>query len=91
MEESVSLEYEKEVLDFYVSGHPLDKYKRDLIAFSQYRFDKIPMPPENNSLATAKIIRLAGMITSIRMLVTKEEKRNLQVLYLQICMGILNV
>lgn len=75
LEESVSLEYEKEVLDFYVSGHPLDKYKRDLIAFSQYRFDKIPMPPENNSLATAKIIRLAGMITSIRMLVTKEEKK----------------
>ncbi|MDD5020869.1 MAG: DNA polymerase III subunit alpha [Endomicrobiaceae bacterium] len=75
LEESISLEYEKEVLDFYVSGHPLDKYKRDLIAFSQYRFDKIPMPTENNNLATAKIIRIAGMITSIRMLVTKEEKK----------------
>lgn len=75
LEESLSLEYEKEVLDFYVSGHPLDKYKRDLIAFSQYRFDRIPMPPENNSLATAKIIRIAGMITSVRMLVTKEEKK----------------
>ncbi len=75
LDETLSLDYEKEVLDFYVSGHPLDKYKRDLIAFSQYRFDKIPMPPENNSLAAAKIIRLAGMIMSVRMLVTKEEKK----------------
>ncbi|WP_413854551.1 OB-fold nucleic acid binding domain-containing protein, partial [Candidatus Ruminimicrobium bovinum] len=75
LDETVALEYEKEVLDFYLSGHPLEKYKRDLIAFSANRFDKIPVPSENTDLKTAKIIRLAGMITSIKNLVSKVDKK----------------
>jgi len=75
LDETVALEYEKEVLDFYLSGHPLEKYKRDLIAFSANRFDKIPVPSENVDLKNAKIVRLAGMITSIRSLVSKLDKK----------------
>jgi len=75
LDETVALEYEKEVLDFYLSGHPLEKYKRDLIAFSMYRMDKVPVPPENTSFDTAKIIRVAGMMTDVKHLVTKEEKK----------------
>lgn len=75
LDENVSLEYEKEVLDFYLSGHPLEKYKRDLIAFSKYRLDKIPAPAEETDLKTAKIIRIAGMIASVKKLATKEEKK----------------
>ena len=75
LDETVALEYEKEVLDFYLSGHPLEKYKRDLIAFSMYRMDKVPVPPENTSFDTAKIIRVAGMMMDVKHLVTKEEKK----------------
>ncbi len=75
LDETIALEYEKEVLDFYLSGHPLEKYKRDLIAFSMYRMDKVPIPPENTSFDTAKIIRVAGMMTDIKHLTTKEEKK----------------
>jgi len=75
LDETLSLEYEKEVLDFYLSGHPLEKYKRDLIAFSKYRLDKIPVPPEGTDLKNAKLVRVAGMITSVKKLTTKEEKK----------------
>jgi len=74
LDETVALEYEKEVLDFYLSGHPLEKYKRDMIAFSMYRLDTVPVPPENTNFDNAKIIRVAGMITSLKHLVSKSDK-----------------
>ena len=74
LEENVALEFEKEVLDFYLSGHPLEKYKRDMIAFSMYRLDKVPTPPEDTDFSTAKIIRVAGMLTFIKHLVSKKDK-----------------
>ncbi len=74
LDETVALEYEKEVLDFYLSGHPLEKYKRDMIAFSMYRLDTVPVPPENTTFETAKIIRVAGMITSLKHLTAKSDK-----------------
>ncbi len=74
LDETVALEYEKEVLDFYLSGHPLEKYKRDMIAFSMYRLDTVPVPPENTNFDTAKIIRVAGMITSLKHLTAKSDK-----------------
>ena len=74
LDETVALDYEKEVLDFYLSGHPLEKCKRDMIAFSMYRLDTVPVPPENTTFDTAKIIRVAGMITSVKHLVSKNDK-----------------
>ena len=74
LDETVALEYEKEVLDFYLSGHPLEKYKRDMIAFSMYRLDTVPVPPENTTFETAKIIRVAGMITNLKHLTAKSDK-----------------
>ena len=74
LDENVALEYEKEVLDFYLSGHPLEKYKRDMIAFSMYRLDTVPVPPEGTTFETAKIIRVAGMLTSLKHLVSKNDK-----------------
>ena len=74
LDETVALEYEKEVLDFYLSGHPLEKYKRDMIAFSMYRLDTVPVPLENTNFDNAKIIRVAGMITNLKHLVSKSDK-----------------
>jgi DNA polymerase-3 subunit alpha len=69
-----ALEYEKEVLGFYFSGHPLAPRKREIIAYSNYRLDKLPEPKENVDFKTAQIIRVAGMIVSVRKLISKAKK-----------------
>ncbi|MDR1434678.1 DNA polymerase III subunit alpha [Candidatus Endomicrobiellum devescovinae] len=69
-----ALEYEKEVLGFYLSGHPLAPRKREIIAYSNYRLDKLPEPKENVDFKTAQIIRIAGMIVSIKKLISKAKK-----------------
>jgi DNA polymerase III subunit alpha len=66
------LAFEKEVLGFYLTGHPLSQHKHDLIAFSNYRLDKLPAAGED--LRKAPLIRLMGMISSIKKLVSKEKK-----------------
>ncbi|MDR2436865.1 MAG: DNA polymerase III subunit alpha [Endomicrobium sp.] len=69
-----ALEYEKEVLGFYLSGHPLFPRRREIIAYSNYRLDKLPVPKENVDFKTAQIIRVAGMIVSIKKLISKAKK-----------------
>ncbi|MDR0723661.1 MAG: DNA polymerase III subunit alpha, partial [Endomicrobium sp.] len=69
-----ALNFEKEVLGFYLSGHPLTRMKIELIAYSNYRLDKLPEPKENVDFKTAQIIRIAGMIVSVKQLVSKAKK-----------------
>ncbi|MDR3195510.1 MAG: DNA polymerase III subunit alpha [Endomicrobium sp.] len=69
-----SLKYEKEVLGFYLSGHPLAPRKREITAYSNYRLDKLPEPKENVDFKTARIVRIAGMIVSIKKLISKAKK-----------------
>jgi DNA polymerase-3 subunit alpha len=69
-----ALYFEKEVLGFYLSGHPLTPVKRDIIAYSNYRLDKLPEPKENVDFKSAQVIRLAGMITSVKKLTSKAKK-----------------
>jgi DNA polymerase-3 subunit alpha len=71
-----ALEYEKEVLGFYLSGHPLVPRKREIVAYSNYRLDKLPEPKENVDFKTAQIIRVAGMIVSIKKLISKAKKES---------------
>jgi DNA polymerase-3 subunit alpha len=68
------LEYEKEVLGFYLSGHPLAPRRREIIAYSDYRLDRLPQPKENVDFKTAQVVRVAGMIVSIKKLVSKSKK-----------------
>jgi DNA polymerase-3 subunit alpha len=70
--EHTALSNEKEVLGFYLSGHPLAQHQLDLIAYSQYRLDRLPPAPADPR--GAPLIRLVGMITSAKKLVTKEKK-----------------
>jgi DNA polymerase-3 subunit alpha len=70
--EHTALAFEKEVLGFYLSGHPLAQHKFDLIAFSQYRLDKLPPAPADPR--HAPMVRIVGMITNCKKLITKEKK-----------------
>jgi DNA polymerase-3 subunit alpha len=60
------LGYEKEVLGFYLSGHPLARFQSELNLFSTHRLDQLP--------AGNTAVRLAGMIGAVRRLVTKAKK-----------------
>ncbi len=62
------LAFEKEVLGFYLSGHPLARFQGELTQFSTHRLDRIAMVSSNTA------VRLAGMISSVRRMLTKAKK-----------------
>ncbi len=57
---------EKEVLGFYLSGHPLARFQTELNLFSSHRLNKLP--------SSGSPIRVAGMISNVRRMVTKAKK-----------------
>jgi len=57
---------EKEVLGFYLSGHPLARFEFELNLFSSHRLSKLP--------SSGSAIRVAGMLSNVRRLVTKAKK-----------------
>ncbi|GHT41249.1 DNA-directed DNA polymerase [Endomicrobiia bacterium] len=76
LESLEALYFEKEVLGFYLSGHPLTRMKKDLTAYSDYRLDKLPEPVENVDFKTAQIVSIAGMIASVKKLISKTKKES---------------
>jgi DNA polymerase-3 subunit alpha len=61
------LGYEKEVLGFYLSGHPLARFQSELNLFATHSLDKLPTVGNTS-------VRLAGMIVSVRRMTTKAKK-----------------
>jgi DNA polymerase-3 subunit alpha len=56
------LSNEKEVLGFYLSGHPLARYRRELASYTTHTLGKLP---------ESGIVRVAGMIVNTKKTVTK--------------------
>jgi DNA polymerase-3 subunit alpha len=56
------LNKEKEVLNFYVSGHPLDHYRDEVLGFSNYTLKPTSLAEMKNGADTT----IAGMIISMR-------------------------
>jgi len=57
---------EKEVLGFYLSGHPLARFQLELKLFSTHKLGQLP--------STGSSVRIAGMISSVRRMITKAKK-----------------
>jgi DNA polymerase-3 subunit alpha len=57
---------EKEVLGFYLSGHPLARFQTELNLFSSHRLNQLP--------SSGSVVRVAGMLSNLRRLVTKAKK-----------------
>jgi DNA polymerase-3 subunit alpha len=80
--EHTALGYEKEVLGLYLSGHPLAQHTHDLLMYSQFRLDRIPQGAGSQgsgaggsySYLKQPLVRVAGIISTIKKLVTKEKK-----------------
>ncbi|MDR2665999.1 MAG: DNA polymerase III subunit alpha [Endomicrobium sp.] len=65
-----AFEFEKEVLGFYLSGHPLIDKKEDLAAYSNFRLDKLTLLKEDTDLKVC----VSGMIVVIKKLISKTKK-----------------
>lgn len=65
--DKVRLEAEKETLGYYISGHPSDKYCRE--------FETFITPIAKLNPATMKKKIICGLVTAIRMIITKRNKK----------------
>ncbi len=63
------LGYEKELLGFYLSGHPLDDYAADVAAFRVHTVAELR--EQGDGLET----RLCGLVTKVEVRTTKETKK----------------
>lgn len=61
------LSYEKETLGFYISGHPTQDFLKE--------FKNIVVPIDNLAKSTVKKVTIAGLITSLRTILTKTQKK----------------
>jgi len=66
---SERLGYEKELLGFYITGHPLDDYAADLVAFQVHTIARLKEFTEDVDT------RLCGLVTKVEVRVTKEGKK----------------
>ncbi len=64
--ENEKLSREKAVLGFYVSGHPLRKYEREIRAFAGAEFGN------PNGVKQGSLVRVCGIITTIRKKIDKK-------------------
>ncbi|MEY5062766.1 MAG: polymerase alpha subunit [Verrucomicrobiota bacterium] len=60
---------EKELLGFYVTGHPADEFEADLRAFRTVNLGE----PEEMQTGTA--VRMAGVVTAVEVRLTQKDKR----------------
>lgn len=67
--ESVRLAYEKEALGFYITGHPLSKYEKELRCLANADAQKIKEMEDKSR------VRLGGMISKIQLKTTKKGDR----------------
>lgn len=68
------LEHEKEVLNFYVSGHPLKEFDVIVKSFSNTNLTRINLgSEEEDTIELPEFVRFCGLISSIR---TRRDKSN---------------
>ena len=70
-EERDILAMEKDCIGMYISGHPLDRYKKQVERCSSASIQEIN-DNENNRFNIGSVVRLAGIITGIRNQLTKK-------------------
>lgn len=70
--EHLLLSYEKEVLGFYLSGHPLAKYQREMALYSTHHLGQLG--GGGNGQGTSVQVRIAGMIANVKRLISKSRK-----------------
>jgi DNA polymerase-3 subunit alpha len=65
--EKTRLAFEKEALGFYISGHPLQQYERELQSRGTARVEELPSKAKES-------VRVGGIVTELRRMKTKTGK-----------------
>jgi len=68
------LAFEKDLLGFYLSGHPLDRYKVEIKTFTTGTIGKLPTMSEGQSIA------MIGLISSAKLTMTKRTGERMAIL-----------
>jgi DNA polymerase-3 subunit alpha len=63
------LGYEKELLGFYITGHPLDDYAKDLAAFQTHTVAQLKETPDEIDT------RVCGLVTKVEVRNTQKDKK----------------
>ncbi|MEA2005905.1 MAG: DNA polymerase III subunit alpha [Acidobacteriota bacterium] len=69
-DEPLFLSYEKDALGFYITSHPLAQYEKCLDRIASHSIDQLDEEKDFNSE-----IRLAGIISSLKLIKTRKEER----------------
>ena len=67
---SERLAYEKELLGFYITGHPLDEYEPEMLAFSSHSVEQ--MKEESSHV---RDVRLCGLVSRVEIRISQKDKR----------------
>ena len=71
-DERILLDMEKEMLGIYISGHPLEKIKKEIEAYTNINtIQMINMKEENDLSRDGKQVKYAGIISSVKKKYTK--------------------
>lgn len=71
-EESLRLEWEKEVLGFYLTGHPLHRWETQLQVFADCSVEEL----QNRLDAGIERVSVGGLVSGLRIIPIKKEGRN---------------
>ena len=63
---SNKLAQEKAILGFYISGHPLDKYRDELVSFTSHRISDLPTAPDGGT------VTVGGIVTAVKKMLDKK-------------------
>ncbi len=66
---NIELKYEKDTIGFFVSGHPLDQFAKEIEKFTSNTLESLQQP------GTSKEIRIAAHVASLREIITKRGDR----------------
>ncbi|MGB7296773.1 MAG: DNA polymerase III subunit alpha [Candidatus Aminicenantales bacterium] len=69
-DESLLLSYEKDALGFYITGHPLAQFEKQLKKLTSHSINQLDEEKDFNSE-----IRVAGIISAIRFVKTRKDER----------------
>jgi DNA polymerase-3 subunit alpha len=69
-DESLFLSYEKDALGFYITGHPLAQYEKQIKALVSHSISEL-----DENIDFNRDIQVAGIIASLKLIKTKKEER----------------
>jgi DNA polymerase III subunit alpha len=79
------LAFEKELLGFYISGHPLSRYARQLKRYSSSPINDLTRFKDEES------VKLVGLITKIKNTVTRKKQEKMSILMIEDLDGLIEV